>query len=73
MPGTGSEACTANFGVSAFSGTVPSGFTSGWPFTATIQKLQITFTPQAAGRVRGRVKLGRTLANVWVNPQLTIT
>lgn len=30
--GTGSgEAFTANFGASAFSGTIPSGFTSGWP------------------------------------------
>jgi hypothetical protein len=29
--GTSAEAYTANFGASAFAGTVPSGFTSGWP------------------------------------------
>jgi hypothetical protein len=29
--GDNTETCTFNFGASAFSGTVPSGFTSGWP------------------------------------------
>jgi hypothetical protein len=29
--GTSSEIFTANFGLSAFSGTVPTGFASGWP------------------------------------------
>lgn len=29
--GTASNAATANFGATAFSGAVPSGFTSGWP------------------------------------------
>jgi hypothetical protein len=28
--GASPEACTANFGASAFTGTVPSGFTAGW-------------------------------------------
>jgi len=29
--GDNTETCTANFGASAFSGAVPSGFTAGWP------------------------------------------
>jgi hypothetical protein len=29
--GVAGQVCTANFGASAFSGAVPSGFTSGWP------------------------------------------
>lgn len=31
MSGASGDAVTANFGASTFSGTVPSGFTSGWP------------------------------------------
>jgi hypothetical protein len=65
-----SEAGTANFGASAFSGAVPSGFASGLPMVP--QKLQVPFTPQRAGRVRGLVKLGKPLATVWVNPQITV-
>jgi hypothetical protein len=38
-PGT-SESATANFGDSAFSGAVPSGFTSGWPGPTTAQVTQ---------------------------------
>jgi hypothetical protein len=30
-PGSANNVITANFGASAFSGAVPSGFTSGWP------------------------------------------
>ncbi len=30
MDGSGTQVVTANFGASAFAGTVPSGFTSGW-------------------------------------------
>jgi hypothetical protein len=43
------------------------------PSTPVKQLLQMTFTPQAAGRVRGLVRLGKVSATVWVNPQLTIT
>jgi hypothetical protein len=72
--GIGSEVITGNFGASAFTGTVPSGFTSGFAaLTPNKQKLQVTFTPQRAGRVRGLVRLGKPLATVWVNPQVTIS
>ncbi|QOZ25285.1 hypothetical protein [Bradyrhizobium sp. CCBAU 51753] len=42
------------------------------PSTPVYQKLQVTFTPQVAGRVRGRVLLGKASATVWVNPQISI-
>lgn len=43
------------------------------PSTPVKQLLQITFTPQVAGRVRGLVRLGKVSATVWVNPQIAIT
>lgn len=43
------------------------------PATPVKQLLQVSFTPTAAGRVRGVVRLGKVSANVWVNPQMTIT
>jgi hypothetical protein len=42
------------------------------PATPQKQLLQVTFTPQTAGRVRGLVKLGKASTTVWVNPQITI-
>lgn len=67
------DAATANFGATAFSGAVPSGFTAGWSFSTTKQQLQVTFTPQTAGRVRGLVRLGKVNTTVWVNPQIAIS
>lgn len=67
------ETMTANFGASGFSGAVPSGFAAGWPGTpASKQLLQVTFTPQRAGRVRGIVRLGKPSVSVWVDPRITI-
>jgi hypothetical protein len=43
------------------------------PGTPIKQMLQVTFTPQVAGRVRGLVRLGKPSATVWINPQVTIT
>lgn len=43
------------------------------PSTPQKQKLQVTFTPQTAGRVRGQVRLGKSSTTVYVNPQITIT
>jgi hypothetical protein len=71
--GSTNDACTINSGGGAFSGAVPAGFTSGLPLTLIKQKLQATFTPQVAGRVRGSVRLGKVSTTVWVNPQITIT
>jgi hypothetical protein len=43
------------------------------PATPVKQHLQVTFTPQVAGRVRGQVRLGKASTTVYVNPQVTIT
>jgi hypothetical protein len=43
------------------------------PSTPVKQHLQVTFTPQVAGRVRGIVRLGKVSTTVWVNPQIIIT
>lgn len=42
------------------------------PATPVKQLLQVTFTPQRAGRVRGLVRLGKPSTTVWVNPQIAI-
>jgi hypothetical protein len=46
---------------------------TGAPGTPVKQQLSVTFTPQVAGRVRGRVRLGKASTNVWINPQIAIT
>ncbi len=43
------------------------------PATPVKQKLQVTFTPQRAGRLRGLVRLGKASATCWINPQIAIT
>lgn len=43
------------------------------PATPVKQKLQVTFTPRTAGRVRGQVRLGKASTTVYYNPQVTIT
>lgn len=43
------------------------------PSTPQAQHIQVTFTPQKAGRVRGLVRLGKPSTTVWVNPQIAIT
>ena len=43
------------------------------PATPVTQHLQVTFTPQTAGRVRGQVRLGKASTTVYINPQVTIT
>ena len=43
------------------------------PATPVYQKLQVTFTPQRAGRVRGRVMLGKASTTVYVDPNIVIT
>lgn len=69
----GGDVMTTNFGASAFTGAVPAGFTAGFTATPVKQLLQVTFTPQRAGRVRGLVRLGKVSTTCWVNPQIAIT
>ena len=40
-----------------------------WPATPVTQKLQVTFTPQMKGLVRGIVRVGKASATLWYNPQ----
>jgi hypothetical protein len=37
------------------------------------QHIQMTFTPQTAGRVRGQLRLGKASTTVYYNPQIIIT
>lgn len=43
------------------------------PATPVYQHLQVAFTPQRAGRVRGRVMLGKASTTVYVDPTIVIT
>jgi hypothetical protein len=58
--------------------TAPSAVTSStatWnssPATPVRQRLQVSFTPRVAGRVRGQVRLGRPSTTVYVDPVLAI-
>ncbi len=43
------------------------------PATPVRQKLQVTFTPRTAGRVRAQVRLGKASSTVYVDPRVVIT
>lgn len=43
------------------------------PATPVKQKLEVTFTPQLAGRVRGQVRLGKASTTAYYNPAIAIT
>jgi hypothetical protein len=76
---------TPGSSVATFASSLPSALTTQaalptstatWnnpPATPVAQKLQVTFTPQVAGRVRGPIRLGKVSTTVWVNPQIAIS
>jgi hypothetical protein len=76
---------TAGSSLGAFAYSLPSPLTpsaaiptstvtwNNMPSTPVKQHIQVTFTPQVAGRVRGIVRLGKISTTVWVNPQIIIT
>lgn len=76
---------TSGSSLASFSSSLPSALTASaavptstatWnnpPATPVTQHLQVTFTPQTAGRLRGLVRLGRVSTTVYVNPQITVT
>jgi hypothetical protein len=76
---------TSGNSIASFVSSVPSVLTAAsalpsssasWtspPATPQKQYLQVTFTPQRAGRVRGLVRLGKVSTTCWVNPQISIT
>jgi hypothetical protein len=43
------------------------------PATPVKQRIQVTFTPQVSGRVRGQVRLGKPSTTVYVDPRLVLT
>jgi hypothetical protein len=43
------------------------------PATPVRQHLQVTFTPQVLGRVRGQIRLGKPSTTVYVDPRLILT
>jgi hypothetical protein len=76
---------TSGSSLASFANTLPANVlttnaavtasTATWnssPATPVAQKLQVTFTPQVAGRVRGLVRLGKASTTVYVNPVVTI-
>lgn len=65
------DSFTANFGATAYTGTAPTGF--GNLPGGTGQHIQVPFTPQQAGRVRGYVRLGKVSTTVYINPQIIVT
>lgn len=77
---------TASSPVASFASSLPANVlstpsavtssTATWnatPATPVKQKLQVTFTPQTAGRLRGLVRLGKASTTVYVNPEITVT
>lgn len=43
------------------------------PATPVKQKLQVVFTPQHAGRIRGQVRLGKASTTCYVDPRIVVT
>jgi len=77
---------TASSSVASFASSLPATVlttaaavttsTATWnssPATPVKQKLQVTFTPQTVGRLRGRVRLGKASTTCYYNPQITVT
>jgi len=77
---------TSGSSVASFASTLPANVlttnaavtasTATWnssPATPVYQRLQVTFTPRLAGRVRGQVRLGKASTTVYINPVVTIT
>jgi hypothetical protein len=59
---------TANAAVAASTATWNAS-----PATPIRQRLQVTFTPRVAGRVRGQVRLGRPSTTVYIDPAIAIS
>jgi hypothetical protein len=74
ISGATTDAMTANFGQSAYSGTPPSGFANwnGWsPF-----KLTVTLSapqPGMAGYLHARVRAAKPSSTFYIDPQITLT
>jgi len=74
---TGSSVATITTTLPATVLTAPSAVASSsatWASSPGVaQRLQVTFTPRVAGRVRGQVRLGKPSTTVYYNPVIAIT
>lgn len=59
---------TANSAITTSSATWNSA-----PSSPVYQEIQVTFIPRVAGRVRGKIKLGKISTTVYIDPVMTIT
>jgi hypothetical protein len=72
----GADTLIANFGSSAFTGSVPSGFTAGFPATFTPFKLTATLSapqPGMAGYLHARVRAAKPSSTFYIDPQITLS
>jgi hypothetical protein len=68
------DALTANFGVSAYAFTPPSGF-GNWADSWSVGKFKLScaFTPQQQSWIYGRVKCARPLMTFYIDPKITLS
>jgi hypothetical protein len=74
----GADTVIANFGSSAFTGAVPSGFTSGFPAAFTLTPFKLTTTlsspqPGMAGYLHARVRAAKASTTWYIDPQVTLS
>ena len=68
---TTTDAMTGNFGTSPYVHPIPAGF-GNWP-PAWSFKLNATFTPQQAGWIYARVKVGRASSTFYIDPKVELS
>jgi hypothetical protein len=74
----GADTIIANFGSSAFTGAVPSGFTAGFPAAFTLTPFKLTTTlsspqPGMAGYLHARVRAAKPSTTYYLDPQITLS
>jgi hypothetical protein len=74
----GADTIIANFGSSAFTGAVPSGFTAGFPAAFTLTPFKLTTTlsapqPGLAGYLHARVRAAKPSSTFYIDPQITLS
>jgi hypothetical protein len=74
----GADTIIANFGSSAFTGAVPSGFTSGFPAAFTLTPFKLTTTlsapqPGMAGYLHARVRAAKPSATYYIDPKVVLS
>jgi hypothetical protein len=74
----GADTIIANFGGSAFTGAVPSGFTAGFPAAFTLTPFKLTTTlsapqPGMAGYLHARVRAAKPSATYYIDPKVVLS